>query len=177
MSVSSEQLLHFCVNAVGLGLSAVTHEADSCLSVVVLLGPVNDSVLHTLEIIIACEERLAENYLFKGVGIACNSVNDLVILDTVHQVCGLDNKVFYAVVNSSFESLVDVIDVDTVTALNVVDDDVCCKTTAHRVFRESLVESALDSADSQAAAVVEAGSEAEHQQLIVADIVLISDIV
>ena len=59
----------------------------------------------------------------------------------------------------------------------MVDDDLAGEAAADGVVRERLLHSGLDGADGFAAAVVVAGAEADDQQLVFADFVLIERII
>ncbi len=59
----------------------------------------------------------------------------------------------------------------------MVDDDIRGKAAADGIIRKRGFQIALNRADGQAAAVVEARAEAEHQKLLVPDAVLIADVV
>ena len=70
-----------------------------------------------------------------------------------------------------------IIYLDTVTILNMVNDNVSGKASSDGIIRKSLFQITFNCADIQAAAVIEAGAEAEYQQFIVPDIIRISGII
>ena len=89
----------------------------------------------------------------------------------------LNNEVLDAVCNRAVERLGHVVDLLAVTLVYMVDDDLAGEAAANRVVRERLLHRGLDGADGLAAAVVVAGAEADYQQLVFADFVLIERII
>lgn len=77
----------------------------------------------------------------------------------------------------SVEGFADVVDLLAVTSVYVVDYDIGGEASSYGVIRERGLEIVLNGADGQAAAVVEAGAEAQHEQLVIADAVLVSRII
>ena len=59
----------------------------------------------------------------------------------------------------------------------MVDDDLCGEGTADRPVRVSFLQSILDALDVGHAAVVEGGAEGHHQQLVLADVVLVAGVI
>ena len=177
MATAGQQILHLLVYCVGFSLGAVTHEHDSGFSVIVILCPVNDSVGNDLEILVGGEQRIADDHLLERVGIIRDLSAEFVILNTVHEVSGLYDKVLYTVCYGSVKRLAYVVNFLAVALVNVINNDIGSEPSSYGVTRECCFEVILDGADSQAAAVVEAGSEAEYQQLVVADLVLIPGVI
>ena len=95
----------------------------------------------------------------------------------MHQVGGLDDQVLHTVCHSAVHGLLHVVDLFAVTSLHMVDDDLCGEGAAHAPVRVCGLQSILDALDVLHAAVVEGGAEGDHQQLVVADVVLIAGIV
>ena len=104
-------------------------------------------------------------------------LHHLVVLCTVHQVGGLDDHVLHAVGHSAVQSLLHVVDLLAVAGLNMVDDDLCGEGAADRPIGISGLQRILDALDILHSAVVEGGAEGDHQQLILADVVLIAAVV
>ena len=90
---------------------------------------------------------------------------------------GLYYEVLYAVCCCSVEGFADVVDLLAVTSVYVVDYDIGGEASSYGVIRERSLEIVLNGADGQAAAVVEAGAEAQHEQLVIADAVLVSRVI
>ena len=95
----------------------------------------------------------------------------------MHQMGGLDDQILHAVGNSALQSLLHVVDLLAVTGLNMVDDDLCGEGAADRPVGVCGLNGILDALDVRCAAVVEGGAEADDQDLVVADVVLIAGIV
>ena len=95
----------------------------------------------------------------------------------MHQVGGLDHEVLHTVGHSAVHGLLHVVDLLAVTGLHMVDDDLGGEGTADRPIRVSFLQSILDALDVGHAAVVEGGAEGDHQQLIVADVILVAAVV
>ena len=155
----------------------MSHEADSSLSVIVFLCPVNDSVRNAVEVVIACEKRLTDRYLLKGIGIISDLCFEIIVFKTVHKVCRLNNELLYFIGNCSVKCLLNVIYDFIIAAFNVVDDDICCEAAAYRKIGKCVLKRLLDSTYCKAAAVIEACTEAEHKKLVFTDAILISWVV
>ena len=95
----------------------------------------------------------------------------------MHQMGGLDDQILHAVGNSALQSLLHVVDLLAVTGLDMVDDDLCGEGTADRPVGICGLDGVLDALDVRCAAVVEGGAEADDQDLVVADVVLIAGVV
>ena len=90
---------------------------------------------------------------------------------------GLHDQVLHAVGHSAVQSLLHVVDLLAVAGLHMVDDDLCGEGTADRPVRVSFLQSILDALDVGHAAVVEGGAEGNHQQLVLADAVLVAGVI
>ena len=115
-----------------------------------------------------------------GLELVTNLVNGgahLVVLSTVHQMGGLHHQLLHAVGDSALQSLLHVVDLLAVTGLDVVDDDLRGEGAAHGPVGVGLLQGVLDALDVGYAAVVEGGAEGHHQQLLLADLVLVAGIV
>ena len=177
IAVLGQQILHLLIYLIGICLSAVTHKADGSLAVIVGGSPLGDRLFHSGEIVVAVQKRLSEYHLIEGIRIIADLFHQLVIFQTVHQVGGLYDQILDAVVDGTLQCSIDIVDEDVVPSLHVVDDDVGGKAAADREVRKCLFQIAFDCADGQTAAGVVAGAEAEYQQLVVADVVLIADVI
>ena len=123
------------------------------------------------------QQGLSHSDRFKLVAVGVDHFHHLVVLSTVHQVGGLDDQILHAVFHSAIHGLLHVVDLFAVTSLHMVDDDLCGECAAHRPIRVCSLQSILDALDVLHAAVVEGGAEGDHQQLVVANVVLIAGIV
>ena len=123
------------------------------------------------------QQGLSHSDRFKLVAVGVDHFHHFVILSAVHQVGGLDDQILHAVFHSAVHGLLHVVDLFAVTSLHMVDDDLCGECAAHRPIRVCGLQSILDALDVLHAAVVEGGAEGDHQQLVVADVVLIVGIV
>ena len=106
-----------------------------------------------------------------------DGVAHLVVLSTVHQMSGLHHQLLHAVGDSALQSLLHVVDLLAVTGLDVVDDDLSGEGAAHGPIGVGLLQGVLNALDVGYAAVVEGGAEGHHQQLLLADLVLVAGIV
>ena len=90
---------------------------------------------------------------------------------------GLHHQLLHTVGDSALQSLVHVVDLLAVTGLDVVDDDLSGEGAAHGPIGVSRLQGVLNALDVGYAAVVEGGAEGHHQQLLLADLVLVAGIV
>ena len=95
----------------------------------------------------------------------------------MHQVGRLDDECLDAVLDGSFQGLLDVVDLLAVTRLNMVDDDLSGESSAYGPVRIRLGKSVFDALDVGGAAVVEGSTEGYYQELLLADAVLVERIV
>ena len=91
--------------------------------------------------------------------------------------CRLYNEVLNAVVYSSLECLINVVDLLSVTCIYVVDDDLCCESSSYRPVRVSFLQSLLDSADVLCTALVEGCTKAYNEKFVLADLILVQRII
>ena len=101
----------------------------------------------------------------------------LVVFRAVHQMRGLDNEVLDAVCDCALKGLLHVVDLLAVTRLNVVDDDLRGKGTTDGPVGVGFLQGVLDGLDVGHAAGVEGRAEGDDQQLVFADVILVSGIV
>ena len=172
-----QHLLHLSVHAVGLSLGAMAHEHNGGLAVIVIGSGFGDSFGHGLEILIAGQQRLADGNLLEGIGILGDGLAHLLVLQAVHQMGGLHNQSLHAVVHRAVQGFLHIVNDLAVTLGHMVNDDLAGEAAAHSVLGEGLLQGALNGADGQAAAVVEAGAKAHHQQLLLADLILVAGVI
>ena len=67
----------------------------------------------------------------KGISVLVNGFYKLIILCTMHKMCRLDHKIFYAICNCSFKGLIHVINSFAISCLDVVDNDLSCKCSSY----------------------------------------------
>ena len=123
------------------------------------------------------QQRLGDSDRLELVAVAVHQLHHLVVLRAVHQVGGLDDQILHAVGDSALHSLLHVVDLLAVTGLHMVDDDLCSEGTADRPVGVSGLNGILDALDVRCAAVVEGGAEADDEDLVVADVVLIAGVI
>ena len=172
-----EDALHLGVDAVGVGLSAVAHEDDGGLAVVVLGGGLRDGLGYDGEIGVGVQDGTADDDGLEGVGIGLDLVDHVVVLKAGHQVGGLDDQGGDPVLHGPIQGLGDVVDDFVVPAEHMVDDDLAGEAPAHVDAGEGFDHSGLNGADGLPAAVVEAGAEGDDQELVLTDAVLVQGIV
>ena len=95
----------------------------------------------------------------------------------MHQVRRLHDQRLHPVRDRAVQGLGDVVDDLAVARLDMVDDDLAGKAAAHAPVGKGFLQRRLDGADGETAAVVEAGAEADDQQLVLADFVGVARIV
>ena len=49
----------------------------------------------------------------------------------MHKMCRLNDKLLNAVINCTLKSLIDIVDLLTISGKNVIDDDLCCECSAY----------------------------------------------
>ena len=89
----------------------------------------------------------------------------------------LNDQIFDTVISGAVQRLANVVNHFAIAVLDVVKDDLAGKAAAYRVVRECFLHGFLDGADRKPAVVVIAGAEADDQQFVFANIVLIERIV
>ena len=169
-----QHVLHLGVDLVVLVLGAVTHVHDSGLAVVIVLDDVDHDVRHAVEVLVGGEQGFGDHDLLEGVGVTRQAFHQLVILEAVHKVGGLHDQDLNAVFDGTLKGFFHIVDVDAVAPLHVVDDDLGSERTPYREIFHSFVDSRLDAAYGQAAAVVKAGAEGYDQKFLFADLVLVA---
>ena len=177
MAAIGQQLLHLGVHGVGVSLGAVAHEADGGLAVIIGGGGLYDGIGNRLEILIGGQQRLADGDSLKGIGILGNLVHQVAVLQAVHQMGGLNHQILDPVGDGTVQGLAHIVDDLAVPVLHMVDDDLAGEASSHGILREGLLHSRLDGANGQAAVVVVAGAKADHQQLALADLILVAGII
>ena len=155
----------------------MAHETDGGLAVVVLGGGLRHDLGHNLEVLVGGQQGRADGHGLKGVGVLGGLVDHIVVLQAVHQMGGLDHQTLDPVFHGPVQGLTHVVDDLAVPALETVNDELGCESPAHRPVRKGQFHGLLNGADGQPAVVVIAGAEADDQQLVLADAVLIPGIV
>ena len=106
-----------------------------------------------------------------------HGIHQLVVLRTVHQVGRLNHQLLYIVSYRPLQRLIHVIDALAISGQHVVDDDLRGERPANGPVRIRLLNGLLHAAYILGTAVVEGGSEADHQDFLVANLVLVQRIV
>ena len=120
------------------------------------------------------QQGLSHGNALELVAVGVDHLHHLVVLGTVHQMGGLHDQVLHAVGHSTVHGLLHVVDLLAVTGLHMVDDDLCGKGAAHAPVRVGGLQGVLDALDVLHTAVVEGGAKGDHQQLVLADVVLVA---
>ena len=123
------------------------------------------------------EHRLCDGDGFKLVAVSVDHFAHFVIFCAVHQVGRLDDEVLHAVCDRTLERLIHVVDLFAVTGLDVVDDDLRGEGAADGPVGVRFLQRIFNALDVSYAAVVEGRAEGDDEQLVFADLVLISGIV
>ena len=141
----------------------------------------SDSFLVSVDVISVfadfAQQRLSN---LDGINLICELIHithQLIILCAVHQVCRLDDQVLNAIVNCSLQSLLGIVDLLTVTCVDVVDDDLSCECSSDTPVRIRFSQSSLNTTDICGSAVIEGCTEGYHQQLILADVITVERII
>ena len=138
----------------------MTHEYDSCFAVVVFRGGIGDCRYYSAVVVIACKKRSAYLYAVELVSLRLYDFHKIVVLISAHNVCGLYDKLLYAVLFKALERFVNIVDLDTVTLFQLVDDDLAGECAAHFLIGVRVRDSFFYRADSCVTAVIVACSEA-----------------
>ena len=162
---------------VTVGLGAVAHEADGGLAVVILLGGLGDGLDDDIVVLVGGEDGRTQGDDIELVGILGKLGLDVVVFKAVHQMGGLHIQLLDAVVQGALNGLAEVVDGLIVPQGDVVNDDLGGEAAAHAVAGEGLFHGGLNGADGEAAGIIEAGAEGNHQDLLLADAVLIAGVV
>ena len=123
------------------------------------------------------EQRLGDLDGLDFILIGLSGRTELVVLRAVHEVRRLDHEMLDAVVDGTLQRLVHVVDLLAITRLDVIDDDLRSEGTTNRPVRIRRLQRLLDAADILRTAVVEGGTEAHDEKLLLADTVLVQRIV
>ena len=123
------------------------------------------------------EQRLGDLDGLDFILIGLGGRTELVVLRTVHEVRRLDHEMLDAVVDGTLQRLVHVVDLLAITCLDMIDDNLRGEGTTHRPVRIRCLQCLLDPADVLRTAVVEGGTEAHDEKLLLADTVLVQRIV
>ena len=174
-----EYLLHLGIDAVGIGGGAVAHPAHGGLAV---LDGILGSVRHGLgclgKVVIAGQQGRADLNGLELIGVLLlQQIAEVAVLIAVHQVSGLDQQVLYAALYGAVQSLLHIVDLLAVPAVDMLDDDVGGEAAADVIVGESLLQVVLNGLDGGYPAVVEAGAEADNQQFVLLGAVLVAGVV
>ena len=90
---------------------------------------------------------------------------------------GLDQQILYAALYGAVQSLLHVIDLLAVPAVDMLDDDIGSEAAADVIVGESLLQVVLNGLDGGYPVVVEAGAEADNQQFVLPGAVLAAGVV
>ena len=99
------------------------------------------------------------------------------VLQSVHQVGGLDHQGFYAVLHSPVQGLLHIVNGDIVPAFHMINDNLAGKAPPDRILWECFFHGIFNGANGQPSAVIVAGAKADHQQFLLPDTILIPGVV
>ena len=174
-----EYLLHPGVDAVGIGGGAVAHPAHGGLAV---LDGILGSVRHGLgclgKVVFAGQQGRTDLNGLELTGVLLlQQIAEVAVFIAVHQVSGLDQQILYAALYGAVQSLLHVIDLLAVPAVDMLDDDIGSEAAADVIVGESLLQVVLNGLDGGYPVVVEAGAEADNQQFVLPGAVLAAGVV
>ena len=186
--------LHLAVSNLGDMCCAVSHKDKGGSVFVRRFNAVKSGSLHSFCHNCLCDSLLVRiddicilaDFAQKGLcntdslkiaGCCRHGSHELIVLRTVHQVCGLNDKILNSVFLCARQGLVDVINDLAVAGLHMVDDDLCCKSSADRPVGIGLFQGLLNTADILCTAVVKGSTETYDQKLVLSDLIRIAGIV
>ena len=162
--------LSCCIHAVESGF--LTSFICDCLSNCFLVIIDNSCIISNLT-----KHWLCNCYRLKFIFISVNSFCHLIILSAMHQMCRLNNKILNALLYCTVKSLLHVVDILTISCLNMVDDDLCCKCSSYRPVRISFCKGIFDSLDILSTAVIEGSTKAYNKKLVLTNLILVTRII
>ena len=137
-----------------------------------LIGIDNGSILANLT-----QQGLGNHDGLELVGVGGDSLHQLVILGTVHQMGGLHHQLLHATGNGALQRLIHVVDELAVTRLDMVNDNLCGEGAANSPVRESGGNGILNALDVRHAAAVVGSAEGYHQDFLFANSVGIAGVI
>ena len=192
------QILHLCLhlavgNLCGMG-GTMTHEYKCHAIFLCCVQSIETSRLYSLSsnslgnsllVCVDCgsvcsnlaQKRLSYLYRLKFILVCVYRLHQLVVLSAVHQMGRLYYQILYAVGYGTIQSLSHIVNGLAVAGLDMVDDDLRGKGTSYGPVRICLCQSVLDTLDISYTAVIEGSTKAYYQQLVLADLVLVSRII
>ena len=90
---------------------------------------------------------------------------------------GLDQQILYAALYGAIQSLLHIVDLLAVPAVDMLDDNVGSEAAADVIVGESLLQVVLNGLDGGYPVFVEAGAEADDQQFVLLGAVLVAGII
>ena len=155
----------------------MAHVADGGLAVVEFGGGFHHSLGHGGVVLIGGQQGRADLDALEVAGIALQLLDQIAVLPAVHQMGGLNQQILHAVGLGPLQGIGHVVDQLAVPAVDVLNDDVGGKAAADGVTGERFLQRVLNGADGGDPVVVVAGAEANHQQLVLANAVLIARLI
>ena len=138
----------------------MSHEYNSGLAVIVGSSCVCDGFDHCLKVLIAGQQRRTKRNFLKAVLVSFQFILQIGVLMAVHQVGRLYDQVLDPVCSCAIQGFLYIVDLQSVTLFQLVDDDLAGKCTAYLVLGESIRNGILNGADGDVAAVVVACTKA-----------------
>ena len=91
----------------------------------------------------------------------------------MHKVCRLNHKLFYTVCYCSLKSLLNVVDLLTISCIDVIYDDLCCESSSYAVIGIGSCKCLFNSSDILSSALVKACTKAYYQKLFFSDLITV----
>ena len=129
------------------------------------------------KVFFAAHQRLSHGDALEGIGISRQLFNQIGVFIAMHQVRRLHDQSLDTIFHGTVQRFGDVVNHLTVPVLHMVNDDLAGESPANAPVGECPLQSALNSADGHAAAVIEARSEGDHQQFLLPDFIRIQRVV
>ena len=123
-------ILHLLIYSVAVCLCTMSHEADGCLTIIILSCCICDSLHNLIEILITCKKRITDYNLIKCICIIANFIYNICILQTIHQMCRLDYKILNAVIHCTVKGFCHIINGNAISSLYMINDDLACKASS-----------------------------------------------
>ena len=114
---------------------------------------------------------------FKFIFVFINCFCHFIVFSTMHQMCRLNNKIFYAIINCTVKCLLHIVNHFIISCLYMVDDDLSCKCTSYRPVRICFLKFIFNSFDILSTAIVERCTKAYNKKFVLTDFILVTRII
>ena len=123
------------------------------------------------------EKRFGNLYGFKLIPVFVYCICQFVVFRSVHQVCGLNHQIFYAVCDCAIQRLLHIVDLFAVAGLDVIDNDLRGKCSPDGPVGIRCLKCVFDPFDIRNTAVIEGSAEAYHKKFIFTDAVAVERVI